>query len=165
MATVLDYLNALPEVLLLEKANALNTGDIYEVGVTDVVFGIPSAVIASTHDTEVVVTSAVDSAFVNPQTLKYSRFDLSVLALIGPTTIALNDGATLADIVAELNLRFGFLLQTSDLDESAITLGNPFTDGDDLVLTATPTSLLYQGTVTLQAVHNTVLLSENDFGA
>jgi hypothetical protein len=140
-----------PEALLLELINRTN-GTTFTLA--QLAFGppIPLTGANDVRNTAVMASPLEASAFMNAVTLRYDRLDFAVLAQDRSTQFERAGALTIADLLPQINARYGVALTASDIVDSALPPAGA--EPVEIVLQALQTSLVWQGSATYQLVES-----------
>lgn len=136
-----------PEALLLELINRTN-GTTFTPA--HLAFGPPIPLTGENdvRNTAVLASPLGASGFMKAVTLRYDRLDLAVLAEDRSTEFERGNAQTVADLLPQINARYGVALTATDIVDSALPPAGE--EPVDVVLQALQTSLVWQGSATYQ---------------
>lgn len=155
----LDY-TKLPKLILLDQINTDNPS--HTLTDAQVTFGLPTVSTGGTpaRDTEITVTAVAGSGYTGSVILRYNRVDLSTVPGVLNKVFSLGDGTTVADLIPEINTRYGINLQAEDYVDAALPAfdGTP-NEQHDFSVVANADSLVWRGTLVLTVKSEDIPLS------
>ena len=143
------------EKIILDLLNEQNGASLPDSAVT---FGAPTELVAGEIGTELVVTAASGSGYKGSVTVKYNRVPLSFMNTNEPNLVLETEAKTAHGLIDALNTAFGIQLTVDDLVDSALPAVEPNVEVG-ATISATATSLVWHGPVTLKITASLVELS------
>lgn len=143
--------------ILLDLINASNTTALPETAIT---LAAPTAAAEDPTGliTTVVATAATGSGYSGTQEFTYNRVDLGFMAVNEPDLVIETEETTIHALIPQLNATFGIQLTETDIVDGPV----PELEPDvitQVVITATPGSLVWAKTVSLDLTKPLVPLS------
>lgn len=127
----------------------INAANVKQWAFNELVLGAPALVTGETWNTSILVSPANGQPYTGSVEVHYNRVALLDIVNSGSTDFDLDSGyVTIGDLVPALRSRFNARLDTSDLVDDNL----PVPDEDGVIhvtLQATPTSLLWRGTLAI----------------
>lgn len=117
---------------------------------THVTFGVPAvnAEGGGVGNTDLIVSSAINSGYVGDVEVNYNRLDLEGFTAFGPAEVIVTEEATLADVLTAFNALYSANLEMADVVNNA--LPEPDFDGENYTLVAAAGSLAYIGDIVVK---------------
>ncbi len=143
------------EKIILDLLNEQNGASLPDSAVT---FGTPTELVAGEIGTELVVAAASGSGYKGSVTVGYSRVPLSFMRTYESVLVLETEAKTAHGLIDALNTAFGIQLTVDDLVDSALPAVEPNVVVD-ATISATATSLVWHGPVTLRITTPLVGLS------
>lgn len=144
--------------ILLAQVNLDNSSNLTAAQVT---FGVPAVGTTGlgAPATTVSITANAGSGLTGSVQVVYQRVDLGFMATLDPALVITSGAGTTLDLLPFLNSYYGLALSADDIVDEAL----PATQADvntPVVLTAVATSLIYQGSVSLNLTAPVAQLSD-----
>lgn len=147
---ILD-ISKLPQVILLEKYNAMNA---INVDYDEVVFATPVVSTKPGYNTSATFTPKLLSRWLNGDTIYYNRINIASVLINPKVSIPRGNAANISDTITTINTLFGINLRAEDYFDNPLPAIDPLDPDAEVTVTFSckPGSYLFYGS--LQITYN-----------